>query len=254
MVMISRFHPVVGLLLCTPFLTAGMISSSCTVQYGPPSTSLSYSPCSSFNVTVPPGSSITGFVSGTDQTAEINLNAGISGLDLDILIGQASYSAGTTYIVPGLGTGTIQATVYAGGRGGSVPAGAPDNSLFGTTLGSSSYSCRPSQPGPPFPICGMRIEPPVPPIHIVSGILVTDYAQTGTFTLGQPFMVGFSLSDYVIVNLGERAAQFAAGGITSLQFFDAAGHPVTPTEAPVPEPMMFIPVGIALVLLKRFRL
>lgn len=70
------------LLVCTPFLTAGMISSSCTVQYEPPSMLYSSSPCSSFNVTFPPfGSGASGFVSGTDQTGEIGLNAGVSLLD-----------------------------------------------------------------------------------------------------------------------------------------------------------------------------
>jgi hypothetical protein len=164
--------------------------------------------------------------------ASIHLEGVISFLDnaLDAGLGaRASYSSFTSYIVPGTGSGSIQATVYASSLGGSTEGGS-NNEITNFTLGSTSYDCR-------FIICS-----PGPTVDF------REYAVTGGFTLGQPFTVGFSISQYLSVILGEQATEDVQAGFVNVKFFDGAGNPVTPAEV-VPEPLLSIPVGLAVMLL-----
>src|SRR5262249_23977106 len=153
------------------------------------------------------------------------------------LTGSASYSAFTTYIVPGTGIGTIQAVVNAGSSGFSTlaPGQNISNGSLMFTLGSSSYACQ------GLAVCNLGMF-----FGNTGGryILLSEHHETGIFTLGQPFTVGLSISQVVTVNPGEQAGLDVEGSFASLNFLDAAANPVTPTEVATPEPGMLFPAGL----------
>jgi hypothetical protein len=246
---------VIGSILCTAILSAATITTECTAKIfshrAPNETDFDQSPCqlsSPMPPFVPPTSFsftngdavVSGTINGTDMAAALTVAGGggtslfAAGAD-----GTVSYSADTAYIVPGSGAGTIHAIVYARHVGeGTCCNYKLYNGRNSFTLGDTVYSCYSTN-------CFGGALGTL--ITISQGDYI--YAETGTFALGQVFDVGFSMSQQVLLNDGEQGDANIDGGFSSLQFFDAAGNPVTPTAVPTPEPMMALPVGVALTLL-----
>lgn len=131
------------------------------------------------------------------------------------------YDSFTTYFLPGVGTGTINATVYAGGAGSGVFSGSNGSASF--TLGSSFYN-----------LSGGALTGSLPSSLPSLGL----HSYTGAFTLGTPFQVGYSVSDSLSGNPGDAGINEAAAGIVSLQFL-VGGVQVSPA-ASTPEPSTLV--------------
>ena len=237
---------VFGILLCSRLLSAGVINSGCRVQETSRFNPVSYEalPCPSSVSVLDPvyhdGVHIT--VDGTDTMGSVRLTGSIDFTHSDVLSFQAwaDYTGSNRYIVPGSGTGTIQAVVFAAMDGCSSLSGffcgGITNGTSRFTLGSTVYSCSGCLSGSPAlgTYAGTYLGGIIP---------ATRYNEIGTYALGQPFSVSFEMSQYLSDDKGETATQVITGGILGLQFFDANGNQVTPINLTTPEPLMALPVG-----------